>query len=239
MANANPSASVSELSDPLAGVVARIRAAAQNAPAYVDPTAERERRQAVHALAADLGARYGPDRATLDRFTFYHAAQRPVLARLRTIADRIGAFVGDGRGLVLYGMVGTGKDHLLAALLYAAADAGVACRWVNGQEVFGQFRDRMDTGRADEEHFRELCRPQVLAISDPTPPVGGAKEWDLGNFYRLVDRRYRAMRPTWLTVNATSLEDADTKLSEPIFDRLRDGAEMLGCFWPSHRERAK
>ena len=153
------------------------------------------------------------------------------------IAAGIGEFVTSSRGLVLLGTVGTGKDHLLAALLYAAARSGHSARWVNGQEVFGQFRDRIDTGKADEQHFRELCAPAVLGISDPIPPVGQAGAWDLGNLYRLLDRRYRAMKATWVTINAQSADDADAKLSEPVFDRLRDGAEIVTCCWPSYRER--
>lgn len=203
----------------------------------VDADADRERRQRIDSLAKDLGKRYGPQLATLDRFEVYHPSQKVAVAKLRSIEHDIADFVKSGRGLVLLGTVGTGKDHLLAAMLYAAAGAGHVCRWVNGQEVFGQFRDRIDTGKADEQHFRELCAPAVLGISDPIPPVGQAGAWDLGNLYRLLDRRYRAMKATWVTINAQSADDADAKLSEPVFDRLRDGAEIVTCCWPSYRER--
>jgi hypothetical protein len=78
-----------------------------------------------------------------------------------------------------------------------------------------------------------------LAISDPIPPVGEPTAWNLGQLYRLLDRRYRDLKQTWVTLNALSIEDADAKLSAPMFDRLREDAELFACFWPSFRERRK
>lgn len=190
-------------------------------------------------LANDLGSRYSFDRTRLECFEVYHAAQRTVLDQLQRLAAGLPARVQSGEGIVFLGTVGAGKDHLMAAMLYLAAGLGVPCRWVNGQEVFGQFRDRIDTGQRDEDAFRELCAPQVLGISDPILPVGNPSAWDVGNLYRLLDRRYRAVKSTWVAVNALTVEDADARLSEPVFDRLREGAEIVKCFWPSYRERSK
>lgn len=204
-------------------------------PAPADDRRARDAERAVRALAAQLGPRYAPSRATLDRYRVYHRAQEPVLARLRELSRDVEALASEGRGLVLYGAVGTGKDHLLAAMLYAAAARGVPCAWASGQELYGRIRDGMDAGSREEDFFRELCRPQVLAISDPIPPSGAPSAWNLSQLYRLLDRRYRLLRSTWVSLNATSAEDADAKLSAPLFDRLRDGAELLPCFWPTFR----
>ncbi len=202
--------------------------------------AARKTRLRVHNLALQLGARYSPARVSLDRFRIYHDAQKPVLDRLRALAPRLVELVGQGRGLIFFGPVGTGKDHLLAALLYAVAEAIVEekpCHWVNGQEVFGQSRDRMKADLLEGELIQELARPQVLAISDPVPAVGELSAWNVGLLYRVLDRRYREMKATWASLNALSVEDADAKLSAPVFDRLREGAELFPCFWPSWRER--
>jgi hypothetical protein len=45
------------------------------------------------------------------------------------------------------------------------------------------------------------------------------------------------MKSTWVSLNANSPEEADAMLSAAVFDRLREGAELFGCFWPSFRER--
>jgi hypothetical protein len=60
-----------------------------------------------------------------------------------------------------------------------------------------------------------------------------------GDLYRVLDRRYREVKPTWVTINAEDADDAKAKLGAPIFDRLKDNAELVPCFWPSFRERAK
>ena len=204
---------------------------------------ERELRRLIAAnvtvLAAELGARYGPALATLDRFRCDHPKQTEAVDRLRVVLrSGLGLFISQGRSLVFYGTVGTGKDHLLAASLYAAASIAPDCtvRWVNGQELFGEFRDRMDSGRPEEELVRKLVAPTVLGISDPIPPIGGPSPYNVSQLYRILDRRYRALKATWVSVNALSVEDGEGKLSAPVFDRLREGAEMFPCFWPSYRE---
>jgi DNA replication protein DnaC len=204
--------------------------------------AERAAKQSslmVERLVAQVGARYSPDRVCLDNYEVYDPRQRAVLTRARECAAGIAGIIADGRGLIFHGAVGTGKDHLMIALLYEAARSGASCRWVNAQEVFGAFRDRMDMGQREDELLAQLVQPQVLAISDPIPPVGGPTSFNIMQLYRLLDRRYRALKSTWVSLNAMSVEDADEKLSEPVFDRIRESAELFHCYWPSYRERAK
>jgi DNA replication protein DnaC len=189
-------------------------------------------------VAKDLGRRYSHERiGDLARYQVYHVDQHATVERLRGLLGDFPTMVKEGRGLLFYGMVGTGKDHLLACALYHAAAIGTDCRWVNGQEVYGQFRDRMDTGQREEELFAKFFKPTVLAISDPIPPVGDPSAWNVAQLYRLLDRRYREMKSTWVSLNAVSLEDADAKLSSPVFDRLQECCELFPCFWPSFRER--
>lgn len=204
-----------------------------------EEVAAREAEQATARLAAELGPRYAPSRCRLETFRVYHARQQPVVDRLIRLRGRIGELAASGAGLVLYGPVGTGKDHLLAALLYAACGIGLRCRWLNGQDSYGALRDRMDSGASEEEFFGALANPDVLAISDPIPPVGEPSAWNTAALYRLLDRRYRLLRPTWCALNATSADDADAKLSSPVWDRLREAAELVPCFWPSYRRPAK
>lgn len=197
----------------------------------------RERTYAIGHLANQLGPRYAPERCDLAKYEIYHDKQKDALATVKKIGDGIETLIGNAGGVIFYGPIGTGKDYFLAWLMYQAITTGASCRWINGQEIFGNFRDRMDTGQRDEDFFRELATPRVLGISDPIPPMGQPGAWDIGNLYRLLERRYRAMKCTWVTINAMTLEEADDKLSGPIFDRLRHEAISVPCFWPSYRER--
>lgn len=194
-----------------------------------------ELRQRRARVEQQIGERYAFQRCSLNTFRVYDPVQKQAVTAVSGLISRIKESIRAGENILIFGGVGTGKDHLLAALLYAAAENGIDPRWFNGQEVFGQFRDRIDTGQSDEGPITTMARAPVLAISDPTPTAREASAWDLNNLYRIVDRRYRMLRPTWLSMNAESPDDADIKLSAPVFDRLRHNATLIPCFWPSYR----
>lgn len=208
-------------------------------PPSQDDGERKEALKRLSRLANLLGPRYAPELVRLDRFEVYDKRQAPILERLLELVPKLRELAELGEGLVFFGATGTGKDHLLAAMLYAAAKCGIACSWLNGQDLYGTFRDRMDTGEREEDLIRQLAGPQVLAISDPIPSVGQPSPYNLMQLYRLLDRRYRALKSTWVSMNALSVEDADAKLSAPVFDRLRESAQLFPCFWPSYRERPK
>jgi DNA replication protein DnaC len=199
---------------------------------------ENQRRwELLAVIAKDLGARYSPQRATLERFEIGFPEQAAVKKRLEEILKDLPAMVERGAGIVFFGEVGTGKDHLQAILLYAAARAGISCRRINAQDWYGKMRDRMDAGLNEEEVLSGLCQPQVLAISDPVPPASQLQPFRLELLYRVINRRYEAMRPTWMAMNALSTEQAEQHLGSPVWDRLQDSAELIPCLWPSYRER--
>ena len=196
--------------------------------------------QAMRLLISDLGARYSQNRVSLENFERYHPAQAKVLSEACQLAKHLTEFVLAGRGLILHGSVGTGKDQIMAALLYrAVSEHSLSVRWVNGLDLFGAVRDGMDDGRKEIDFFRTWSAPAILAISDPIPPLRDPSAWNIEILYRLIDRRYRNNKSTWMTLNAASVEEADEKLSAPVFDRLKEDAVILRCFWPSYRERQK
>jgi DNA replication protein DnaC len=80
-----------------------------------------------------------------------------------------------------------------------------------------------------------MTRPNVLAISDPTPPLGELSDYQRSMLFRVVDRRYRDLRPTWVTINAADSAEAERKIAPNIIDRLAHGALVLRCNWPSYR----
>jgi DNA replication protein DnaC len=191
-------------------------------------------------LFRDLGARYSPDRACLDRFELYHPAQRAVLIQVKAFAARLPDALARGEGLIFYGPVGTGKDHLLAALLHQAAGKhSMAARWFNAQEFFASIRDRMSKGWEEGPFIQRWIQPQVLGISDLIPPMRDPSAWNIEVIYRLIDKRYGALKSTWVTVNAASEADAYESLSGPVFDRLQESSVVLHCNWPSYRERTR
>lgn len=202
-----------------------------------EQTQRRSRALAIDQLAGRLGKRYAPSRASFDRYQIYHDNQKPVVARLKALLPTLREFIANGRGILLCGTVGTGKDHLLASMLYAALEVGVSCDWLCGLDLFARFRDAIGSDRRESEVIATFAKSDVLAISDPTPPMSLKDEaWRIEQLYRVIDARNRALKSTWATINVNSPAEAEARLSSQVFDRLRDGAELMGCFWPSFRE---
>lgn len=197
-------------------------------------------RYCLSEVGSNLGKRYSRDRTTLDAFQLYDKRQGEAMRRVLDIQKDMRAFVDNGANLIFFGHVGTGKDHLLAYLLYEAAALGISCRYANGQELFSRFRGTMDDKAHENERdiLREFTIPDVVALSDPLPPAGNNSDWRREIFYRLMDIRYRAMKSTWITAN-TSTADADQAFTEPVWDRLQHGATVITCDWQSWRERKK
>jgi DNA replication protein DnaC len=159
-----------------------------------------------------------------------------VVTALRGYAQRLGEHVAAGRGIVLFGPSGTGKDHLLTALAKLAIDeAGFSVKWCNGMDLCGGFRDAMDNHLPESSLISSFVSPDILYVSDPVPPFGTLKEFQVAQLFRIVDGRYRRLRPTWMTINVAKRDEANDRLAVQIVDRLSDGALTALCNWPSHR----
>jgi hypothetical protein len=51
-----------------------------------------------------------------------------------------------------------------------------------------------------------------------------------------VDYRYSHRKPIWLTLNVADGAEAELRMGAQTVDRLRDGALVLFCNWPSYRK---
>ena len=82
----------------------------------------------------------------------------------------------------------------------------------------------------------ELVSPHVLVLDDPLPPNGRLSDYQSAMLYRVVDGRYRNLKPTFVSMNVSGPAEADARLSAPVVDRLRHDALCLVCDWPSYRQ---
>lgn len=230
---------------PIASILDRLNVE----PVSAEVLAERERlnreqeAQRKAALIAhrrdELGARVGKRYAsvTLDGFEARHDAQRDVLKHVRDYSENVEERIASGSGLFLIGPPGTGKDHLAIAVLFAAAAKGVNVHWTDGMELFAGARDNIDANRTEAAWLSTYTNPTMLAISDPVPPLGSVKEgFQLATLFSIIDRRYRDMKPTLMTLNVNDRDEAEKRMAPNIVDRLAHGALVLRCDWPSYRK---
>jgi len=210
---------------------------------WTNRLSDRERFEAFKALAKVRGARYVP--ATLETYSVSSEGQRAVVARLRGFQRDGIPNLHRGGGLLLYGPEGTGKDHLLFAMLRnAIIDWGYTATWRDGMGLQDEIRESIGEG-AQSEFRRRLCEPQILAISDPLPPRSGQSDkddisaWNLQFLRDVIDRRYSALKSTWFTFNGTSLDALKAALLPPLTARIADCSTEILCSWKSNRKTAK
>lgn len=162
--------------------------------------------------------------------------QVKVVDALRSYAEQMPKHLGSGKGIVLYGPAGTGKDHLLAAMMQHACWMNFGVAWRNGMDLYAERRDAISSEKLERELIQDLAQPDVLSISDPIPPTGTLTEGQMEFLFRIVDARYRQCKPIWVTANFAEGKEAESRIGKQVVDRLRDGALALHCNWPSFRK---
>lgn len=193
------------------------------------------RRANLEALF-EAGDRYRG--CTLDNYAISTTKQQRVVDHLRMYLGNLDENLAACRGIVLYGPVGTGKDHLLFAVLREIVKRreDVTVCWKNGQDWFGDVRDAMDADVPEAKLMRGLTKAKVAVISDPLPPIGGLGNHMATMLYRVIDDRYNAQLPTFVSVNVKDNAEADERMGVATWDRLCGGAYKIHCSWPSHRK---
>lgn len=201
---------------------------------------ERRRRESIVAgLLREVGVRYSG--ATLDSFRVTEAVQGAVVDALRAFSTE-GSGIRDGGGVLLYGPRGTGKDHLaIGALRIAILMHGWDVAWIDGQQLFGSMRDRISTESTEMDFIRQYTAPKLLLVSDPLPQdsTKAISDYQQSVLWRIVDRRYRDLKSTWVTLNVADVNEASKRLGPQLADRLTDGALCLHCNWPTYRKPSK
>lgn len=218
--------------------------------AAFDVNRDRSRDKPVEHELDELSPTYWIDRAvgrryvgcTLDGFACdddHAEVQSKVVQAVREYVIGFRDNFRDGRGLVLIGPKGTGKDHLMIAAIRAIAN-GFSSRSItyrSGEAFFDEFKERIGTGKSYSQLVERFSLPPLLAISDPLPVKGDLSAHDQEVLFRVLLNRYKEMRPTMATVNVANRDELEKRMGPQSADRLLDGALILKCNWPSYRQR--
>lgn len=194
--------------------------------------------RALETLVAQVGSRYAECRFSnwKDVTTQKRRVKEAVMEWASTWTDRKQAM----EGLLLYGPVGTGKDHLaFSAVRQVVVQHRVSVKWLNGRSFIGDVRDRIEGGDSERELILGLATPEILVLSDPLPPIGDLTQHQADMLYRVIDARYAAGRITVCTLNVADDDEADRRLSAPTWDRLCDRTWKIACMWETNRKPAR
>jgi DNA replication protein DnaC len=122
-----------------------------------------------------------------------------------------------GDGLLITGLVGTGKTHLLAALTRTLLLAGQEAIFLRCADLYRDLRDCYARNSPEESVLRDYLRHRWLFLDDLG--AGSLSDFERRNTLELLDRRFNLRLPSAISTNWSLLEVAE-KMDERIASRL-------------------
>lgn len=142
----------------------------------------------------------------------------PVITNaMKAYVENFANFRTKGKGLLLYGSVGTGKTFYAACVVNALIDKGYPCLMTNFSRLTNQIAGMWD---GKQEYIDSLSMFSLVAIDDLG--VERDTEYMNENVTTIIDSLYRARVPMIITSNYTprELTDADDIRKKRVYDRL-------------------
>jgi DNA replication protein DnaC len=149
---------------------------------------------------------------------------------VRDYARRIDARLDAGRGLWIFGGVGTGKTTLAMLVSRHALDAGRSVAIYSMPRLLAELRETYDDDAEQSytEMLDRLASVDLLHIDD-----FGAEQatpWVQEQFYALINARYEDERAVLVTTNIEQRDDLVEQIGERTVSRLQEMCELIPLF---------
>ena len=180
---------------------------------------EKERKRREHELRIQEKRKAGfPDKDLINcTFANDDHANEKISNVAQRYAANFDSMLKDGKGLLLFGGVGTGKTFTAACIANALIDKGYDCLVTNFARLINTISG-MYAGK--QEYIDSLNAFDLLIIDD----LAAERDTEYMNeiVYNIVDSRYRAGLPMIITTNLTADElknPADVR-KQRVYSRL-------------------
>src|SRR5881394_1436776 len=160
------------------------------------------------------------------------ASVQVVWAYLRNLDERL----AEGRGLWLYGDVGTGKTTLAMLVSKTALEAGRSVAIYSLPRLLAEIRDTYEEGSRHSytDLLDRLAEVDLLHVDD----LGAEKSspWVLEQLYAIVNARYEGERSITITTNILDREALADQITPRTVSRLEQICEVIPVCGTDHRQ---
>lgn len=158
--------------------------------------AEQKRRERLEQIAGYRNTGY-PDRELQKcRFDNDDKKSKKASDMCMNYAKRFDEFSKAGKGLILFGGVGTGKTYLASCIANELIDNGIPCLVTNFARIINTLQGMYE---GKQEYLDSLNEFDLLVIDD----LGIERNTEYVNelVYNIIDARYRSGKPMIITTN--------------------------------------
>lgn len=140
-----------------------------------------------------------------------------------------------GKGLLLYGDVGTGKTFIASCIANALIENGHPCLVTNFSRIVNTLQG-MYEGR--QEYINDLNRFDLLVLDDLASERETSYMAEIVS--SIIDARYRSGKPLIVTTNLTShdLKHPDDIRKQRVYSRLFEMCIPIECKGQDRRKKA-
>jgi putative replication protein len=161
-------------------------------------------------------------------------AQRTALSSAKSYAE----WFGNGfASFVFSGSVGTGKNHLAAAIGNHILASGKTVLVVTVSDLMLQIRASYDGGKSEAALLDDLCKVDLLILDEVGVQRETRNEFVLLN--QIIDRRSASMKPVGVLTNL-NFDELSKVLGQRVMDRLTmDHGMWVNFNWESYRTKVR
>lgn len=144
--------------------------------------------------------------------------------------------IESGKGLLLFGNVGSGKTFIASCIANSLIDQGYPCMVTNFSRIINTLSGMYE---GKQEYIDNLNKFDLLVIDD----LAAERDTEYTNeiILNVIDSRYRSKKPLIVTTNLTAEEIHNQKdiRKQRTYSRLHEMCIPIGVYGNDRREKGK
>ena len=161
-------------------------------------------------------------------------SQPKVMHIAKNYVENFDELKATGKGLLLYGGVGSGKTYAAAAIANALIDKGIPVMMTNFSRITNKLQEKFEKKQA---YLDGLNKFDLLVLDDLASERH--TEYMQEVIYNVIDSRYRSGLPMIITTNLSidTMKNPENTSDGRIYDRLLEKCFPVEVKGASHRRK--